>query len=348
MANPDSAPFRVASIGLGRWAKVIGDGATRSPRLQIVSCFTRDADKRAAFAGSYGCRQAESLEALLADSEVEGVMITTPNDTHADLIIRAAEAGKHVYTEKPISNSIEDAYRIVDACQKGGVRLAVGHSARQLGPVRKIRQMMEDGTLGDVSLVEANFSNDRGLELTPDRWRWFKDKSPGGPLIQLAVHHVDTLQGLFGPIQNVSAQLRRLYTSAEVDDLAVLICSFERGPVAYIGTSWSTAGVYSINVYGSGGAAFYQADFSHWSAGDTDSYSSLQFQARDSFERRPVTFEQVDMYRAELEDWADAARSGRDPEVSGPEATSALAVVWAAIQSSETGQTVTVQQRDSA
>lgn len=344
MATRDAAPFRVASIGLGRWAKVIADGARRSPDLHLVSCFTRDPERRAAFVSSYGCRQTESLDALLADDEVEGVMITTPNDTHADLIIRAAQAGKHVYTEKPISNSLGDAHRIVEACHVNGVRLAVGHSARQLGPVRKIRQMIDEGTLGEVSLIEANFSNDRGLELTPDRWRWFKDKSPGGPLIQLAVHHIDTLQSLFGPIDSVSAHLRKLYTRAEVDDLALLICGFERGPVAYIGTSWSTAGVYSINVYGSGGAAYYHADFAYWSSGETDAHSSLLFQARDASERKPVAFDRVDMYRAELEDWARAARGDRDPEVSGREASSALAVVWAALEAAENGSTVRVKQ----
>lgn len=333
-------PFRVASVGLGRWARVIADGAARSPKIQLMSCYTRDPAKRAEFAAAYGCQPAESLEALLADPKVEGVMLTTPNDTHADLIVQIAAAGKHVSVEKPIANTLADARRIVEACRQHGVRLAVGHSARRLGAARQIRAMLQDGTLGEVSLVEANFSNDRGLELTPDRWRWFKDQSPGGPLIQLAIHHVDTLQSLFGPIESVSAHLRKLYTSAEVDDLALLICAFESGPVAYVGSSWATAGVYTLNVYGTGGAAYYEVDFSHWSKGDTDAHSKLFFQARDSNDRVPVAFDHVEMYRDELEDWANAAREGRDPEVSGAEATSALAVVWAALESSESGRTV--------
>ncbi len=337
-------PFRVASVGLGRWAQVIADGAHRSPELALVSCFSRDSERRAAFARRYACRPEASLEALLGDEEVEGIMVTTPNDAHAEVIVAAAEAGKHVYVEKPIANAMEDALRIVEACRSNGVRLAVGHSARQLGPIRAIRRMLADGTIGDVSLVEANFSNDRGLELTPDRWRWFRDKSPGGPLIQLAVHHVDTLQSLFGPIERVSAQVRRLYTRAEVDDLALLLCGFERGPAAYIGTSWSTAGVYSINVYGSRGTVYYDADFAYWSSADLDAHSRLFFQARDSSERTPLAFEPVDMYRAELEDWAAAARAGRDPEVSGPEAISALAVVLAALEAAATGRTVPVGQ----
>lgn len=338
-------PFRVAAIGLGRWAQVIANGAKRSPRLELASCFTRDRERRAAFAQQHGCAQTDSLEALLTDPSVEGVMVTTPNDAHAELIVQAARAGKHIFVEKPIANTMEDAARIVEACRENSVCLAVGHSARRLGGVRKIGQMMQDGTLGEVSLVEANFSNDRGLELTPDRWRWFKGKSPGGPLIQLAIHHIDTLQALFGPIETVSASLGRLYTQAEVDDLAVLICSFERGPLGYIGTSWSTAGAYRIYVYGTRGAAYYEVDFSRWHSADTDAYSTLFFQPRHSSERKPVEVIQVDMYREELEDWAEAARTGRDPEVSGAEGSSALAVVWSALEAAESGRAVRVPRQ---
>jgi predicted dehydrogenase len=343
-APSQTNPFRVASVGLGRWAQVIAGGAARSPKLRLVACFSRDPERRRAFAHTHHCEPTDSYGEILADPEVEGVMITTPNDTHAPLIVQAAEAGKHVFVEKPIANTLEDAQRIVDACQRAGVRLAVGHSARHLGAVRAIRGLLEDGTLGEVSLVEANFSNDRGLELTPDRWRWYREQSPGGPLIQLAIHHVDTLQALFGPIASVSAHIRRLYTPAEVDDVALLACAFERGPLASITTSWATAGVYTITIYGTGGTAFYAVDFTWWSSGETDAHSALEFQARGPAERRAVAFEPVDMYRAELEDWAEAARGGLDPAVSGAEATSALRVVWAAIEAAATGRSVSVKR----
>jgi predicted dehydrogenase len=171
----------------------------------------------------------------------------------------------------------------------------------------------------------------------------------------LAIHHVDTLQALFGPIGSVAAHIRRLYTQAEVDDVALLACTFERGPLASIATSWATAGVYSMTIYGTGGTVFYTVDFGWWGSGDTDAHSTLEFQARASAERRTVAFEPVDMYRAELEEWAEAARAGLDPTVSGAEATaaltvsgaeasSALRVVWAAIEAADTGRTVSLRR----
>jgi predicted dehydrogenase len=341
MSNTE--PLRVGIVGLGRWANVLVDAVRRGSALELVACYTRSRERCAGFAEKYGCRPCSSYADLLADPAVDGVIVTTPNDTHADLIEQAAQAGKHVYTEKPIANTVEDGRRIADACRRAGVRLAVGHGARYAGPVRAIRRLLDDGTLGQVSLVEANFSNDRGLELTPDRWRWFKDKSPGGPLIQLAVHHLDTLQALFGPVTSVCAQIRRLYTGAEVDDVAALVCGFESGPLAYVGSSWATVGAYSINVYGTQGAVYYGVDFGHWSGADTDAHSSLLFQPRSSSERQPVAFEHVDMYRAELEDWAAAVRANQDPTVSAEEALAALRLVWAALESSATGRTIALR-----
>ena len=126
--------------------------------------------------------------------------------------------------------------------------------------------------------------------------------------------------------------------------MAVLACAFERGPLASITTSWASAGVYTITVYGTRGTCFYTLDFAWWSGEATDSHSSLEFQARGSAERRPIGFESVDMYRAELEDWAEAARGGTEPTVGGAEATSALQVVWTAIEAAETGRSVPVNR----
>ena len=86
-----------------------------------------------------------------------------------------------------------------------------------------MKRWIEDGRLGEVSLAEANFSNERGLELTPQTWRWYADKSPGGAFIQLGVHHADTLQFLLGPVKSVSAHARKLYTKSEVPDAIMAV-----------------------------------------------------------------------------------------------------------------------------
>ncbi len=198
-----SDKVRLASVGLGRWARVLGRGAQRGDKVELYSCFSRDAAKREAFQQEFGVpNAASSYEELLADPDVEGVIITTPNDTHMDVVSQALRAGKAVYTDKPIAHTLEDANQIAAVVAETGGVFAVGHSSRRLSGHREMKRWIEDGRLGEVSLAEANFSNERGLELTPSTWRWYADKSPGGAFIQLGVHHADTLQFLLGPVKS--------------------------------------------------------------------------------------------------------------------------------------------------
>jgi predicted dehydrogenase len=334
---------RLASVGLGRWSKVLARAARRGTKLELVNCFTRSEDKRRAFAEEHGVRRAaSSYEELLADDEVEGVIITTPNDTHREVIIAALDAGKAVYTEKPISQTLEDAVAIADAVRDSGQVFAVGHSARRLAGSRVMKQWIEDGTLGGVSIAEANFSNERGLELTPDTWRWYADKTPGGPMIQLGVHHADNLQYLLGPITAVSSHMRKLHTRSEVPDAVMVICEFASGPLGYLGCGWASPGIYTINVQGTKQNLRYDLDFTHWDEShEADDYSTLVSQAYGQTDRSAVELPRTDMFLEQLEEFGDAIRGTGEVEVGAVEALRALAVVHASLRSNERdGQSV--------
>ena len=163
---------RLACVGLGRWARVQARGAQRGDVIELVSCFSRDEAKRTAFQAELGIkRSAATLEELLQDDEVEGILLTTPNDTHRPLIEQALAAGKPIYTDKPIAHTVEDASAIMRMVDESGLVFAVGHSSRRLSGHRQMRKWIDDGSLGPVSLAQANFSNERGLELTPATWR---------------------------------------------------------------------------------------------------------------------------------------------------------------------------------
>jgi predicted dehydrogenase len=338
---------RLASVGLGRWARVLARGALRGDLIELVSCFSRSEEKRRAFQEEFGiARSAASYEELLADDEVEGVLITTPNDSHRQVILQAMEAGKAVYTDKPIAHTLQDAVAMAAAVAESGRVFATGHSARRLGGTRVMRRWIEDGTLGEVSLAEANFSNERGLELTPRTWRWYAGSSPGGSMIQLGVHHADTLQYLLGPVRSVSARACRLYTRAEVPDAVMAILEFESGPLGYIGAGWASPGVYTINIQGTKKNLRYDLDFTHWNdAHEADKYSVLRSQDYGATERPVVALPRTDMFREQLEEFALAIRGRAEVEVGAPEAVRALAVVHAALVSSDRqGQAVQVAE----
>jgi predicted dehydrogenase len=327
---------RLASIGLGRWARVLARGAQRGTVIELASCYSRSPESRAKFQEECGVgRAASTLDELLADTEIEGVLVTTPNDSHKSVILECIDAGKAVYTDKPIAHTMEDAGEIARAAVTSGVPFAVGHSARRLGGHRAMKQWIDTGKIGRVSLAEANFSNERGLELTTDTWRWFADKSPGGAMIQLGVHHADNLQYLLGPVAAVSSHARRLYTKSEVPDAIMSILEFESGPLGYLGTGWASPGVYQLRLQGTEANLFYDPDFNNWDESHlVDSKSTLVSQAYRESVRPPVDMPQTDMFREQLDEFALAIRGEAEIEVGAVEGIRALAVVHAALESS--------------
>ena len=338
-------PARVAAVGLGRWAKTLADAIQTSDKIKIVNCFSRSEKNREAFAQQYGCDSAKTYAELLGDPEVEGIIVTTPNDAHGEPIFAAAAKGKAVYVDKPIAHTMAEAIKIDRACRNAGVILSVGHSARRLKGSRKIKEIIDENGLGKLVMAECNFSNDRSLELTPDKWRWYKEKSPGGPLIQLAVHHADTLNYLFGPAKAVTCMAKRLYTPAEIEDVTMTILEMASGQLCYIGSNWASQGTFFTNVYGMDANIYFTVDINFWSRSDVvDQHSQLEIQHRGSSEHKPIPLGQGDAFREQLEEFADCIRGKRQPEVGGKEAIAALAVVYSALRSAESGRTVAIKE----
>jgi predicted dehydrogenase len=233
-------PVKAGIIGLGRWAKVLTKASQKSKLLEIVTGYSRSEEKRTAFQQELGVPAAASMQAILADPEIQGVILTVPNEQHLPMAREVAKSGKHVYTEKPIASTLEDGLEIAALQQKYGVTVTVGHSARLMAGIRKIGEAIAAGELGRVAFLEANFSNERALELTPKTWRWYKDKAPGGPLSQLAIHQFDVMQYLGGPVISASSIASKLSpVGAEVDDQSMTLLKFADGKSA----TWVRAGL---------------------------------------------------------------------------------------------------------
>jgi len=322
----------VASIGLGRWGNSIADMIKRTPGLELATCFTRTKTKRDAFAEKFGCDQQESYADVLAREDVEAVMITAPNNQHAELTVAAAAAGKHVFVDKPIATTIADARAMVNACRHGGVKLAIGASSRRLRGHRLCKKLLDDETLGTVAMVEANYSNDRGLHYTPDNWQWYRTGSPGGPLLQVAIHQIDNLYNMFGPIKRVSAEFRKILTKSEIPDVCVLWLEFESGLLGTLATSFISPGSgskrhpYFINVYGDKATLYH------------DRWTGTQIFRKGAEDNERIEYEEFkgfDYLGEELRDFAEAIAENRPPEVDGEAGSHVLGVVLAAIRSSE-------------
>ena len=161
---------RVGIVGLGRWARVLTRACTLSEKVEIVVGFSRSPETRDNFSAETGISVVSTLKELLARDDIEGVILTVPNEQHYPVAFQVAKAGKHVYTEKPIAHNLEDGLAIEKLQKEFGITVTVGHSARLLGGVQEIKKRILNGELGKVGFFEANFSNERALELTPDTW----------------------------------------------------------------------------------------------------------------------------------------------------------------------------------
>jgi predicted dehydrogenase len=334
-----SSPVKVGIVGLGRWAKVLSRAAAKSDRLKIVAGYSRSEEKRRAFQQELGVPSVPDLETMLADPEIKGVILTVPNEQHFPLAEQVAKARKHVYTEKPIAQTLEDGLRIAALEMQYGITVTVGHSARLMAGIRIIKEKIDAGELGRVAFMEANFSNERALELTPKTWRWYKDRAPGGPLSQLAIHQFDVLHLLGGEIGEVSSMASKLSpVGAEVDDQSMTLIRFADGKVGYVGSCWTSPGIFSVRVFGQKALMHYEIDFGTW---DTPhllhTTSTLYIQrGKDGYARREeIKLPESDMFRAELEMFAQSCATGAANELTAHNGNVAVAVVYAALKSLE-------------
>ena len=330
-------PVKLGIVGVGRWARVLARAVAQSSALKIVAGYSRTEDKRLAFQRETGITAVPDFNAMLADPEIRGVIITVPNEQHLPIAAEVAKAKKHVYTEKPIASTLEDGIEIAALEQRYGITVTVGHSARLMAGIRKIRAAIDSGELGRVGFMEANFSNERALELTPQTWRWYKDRAPGGPLSQLAIHQFDVLHYLGGEIVEASSIASKLSpVGAEVDDQSMTLLRFADGKVGYVGACWTSPGIFAVRVFGSKGLMHYEIDFGTWDTPHLLHKSSTLYiqRGKDGYgKREELTVPESDMFRAELEMFAESCRSGRRNELNADSANLAVAVVNAALRS---------------
>jgi predicted dehydrogenase len=332
-------PVKVGIVGLGRWAKVLTRAAANSQEIEIVAGYSRSEEKRQAFEQELGVPVVPDMKSILSKGEIAGVILTVPNEQHLPVAAEVARAKKHVYTEKPIASTLEDGLKIAALEQQFGITVTVGHSARLMAGIRQIRAAIDSGELGRVAFIEANFSNERALELTPKTWRWYKDKAPGGPLSQLAIHQFDVLHYLGGAVVEASAMASKLSpVGAEVDDQSMILLKFADGKVGYVGSCWTSPGIFSVRVFGSKGLMHYEIDFNTWETPDQlHKKSTLYIQrGRDGYAKREeLRVPESDMFRTELEMFAESCRTGKSGELSAYNGNFAVAIVYAALRSIE-------------
>jgi len=322
----------LGSIGLGWWGKVLAEAVEKIPDAAITSCYARREDGRAAFAERFGCRPAGSLDELLADPEIHGVIIATSHESHRSLIEQAAAAGKHVFVEKPLTTNVADGLAAVEAAEAAGVLLQVGHQRRRNTIERVMRGLVESGELGELEMMEASQSIPNGYTMPDEAWRWDVDQSPLGSMASLGIHKVDTFQYLAGPIRSVFA-FSRAGRSKPIDEATALAFEFESGAVGTLVTSFFVARVVEMTVSGTDATAFSRLDG-----------TVLEVQKRGEMNRTETPLTHIDPVVDQLAEFARAIRGEAEVELTGRVALEVVRVLEAAAESARTRKAVDLEE----
>jgi len=326
-------PVRVGCVGMGWWSDVLADAAQHSGKFKIVACYTRSEDKRQAFASKYDCKAAPTYDALLEERAIEAVINTTPNNVHRETTCAAARAGKHVFLDKPIANTIADARALTRACRDAGVVLALGYQRRKEAQFRWIRRQIEAGEFGKLVNAEANISRDRLGKIDLNSWRYTAEGMPGGVMLQIGIHYSDVLEYLIGPVRAVSGRLAQLVLPGDNPDVASMVLEHENGALSTLNASYASASeFYAMNLYGKEASAYY------------DLFQGLRFLKRGTDHVTPIACGKNDPIVEELDEFAAAVRGHGAPEMDGERSTASLAVLLAGIKSAREGRRVEVSE----
>jgi len=248
--------IHAAMVGLGWWGKTLVESVQgTSDAIQFVAGASRtQSDDYRAFAATHGLTLHSSYEQVLADPRVEAVVLATPHSLHSPQVVAAAQAGKHVFCEKPFALTKADAEAAVAATQAAQVTLGLGYNRRFHPEMTKLRDQVRSGELGTILHVEATMTFPNGLFLKPDAWRAAKDETPCGALTPMGVHAIDGMIDLCGPIRQVYCQSFRRVVQVDSDDTTSMLFRMQDGMSGYLGTMTATGPGFSFQVFGSNGS----------------------------------------------------------------------------------------------
>ncbi|AZN42593.1 Gfo/Idh/MocA family protein [Paenibacillus albus] len=295
------------------------------------------ADERteaAKLAAAYSARSYASIAELIQAEDPDIIDICLPTDLHKAHVLYAAACRKHVFCEKPIALSVEDAMEMAEACRAAGVTFMVGHALRFSPDYMLAKRTVEDGKLGKISTVRMI------REGAPPGWSaWFKDKSrSGGVIVDLGIHELDFLRSAFGEPQRVYAKVAEEGLPGEHAFVSVRMKS---GVIAHLTASWALPDGFRsfLELAGTEGVLKLDSD-DHKPIAVTRRSSGTGTDQPSSSWESPLS---VSPYEAELRHFVDCIRTGAEPLITGEDAAKSLALALAAVRSAQSGEVITFE-----
>ncbi len=330
-----SGPFlRCAFVGTGWWgSELVKAAATIRGQVHISGFYSLDEAACRKLSELHGGVVFSSFDQILSSPDVEAVVLATPHSQHASQVIAAANAGKHVFCEKPLALDVRSATSAFEACAKANRVLAVGHNRRLMPGMAKIGELLP--RMGKIIHVEAHYSGNLMMTLPAGHWRIRRAEMPAAGMAPMGLHLADALQWMFGPVARLAAIVKRQAewsNGADVDDTCAALLEFASGPTGMLASHLATRTTVDMRLYGTKARLEARGDpvtITRFPA----TVTLFPSQGKDE----TWTFEGDDSVARELSAFADAC-AGRAPyPISVEEAIRNVAVMQAMQASADAG-----------
>lgn len=337
-----------AIVGWGSIAPFHARAIAEIPGARLVAVQSRkptaSADVEKEFGG--GIDVVQDLDALLKRTDVHVVNICTPSGAHLEPALAAAAAGKQVVVEKPLEVNLERCDRIIDACRKNNVQLCTIFPSRFTDANMALAQAIREGRFGRIALADAQVKWWRTQEYYDSGgWRGTWALDGGGAMMNQAIHHVDLLQSLVGPVREVAAfAALRAHQRIEVEDAIAVALRFESGAVGSIqaATAAYPGLLKTIAVHGDGGSVVIEQDrIVTWQFADERPEDEILRQKNSASattggaaDPKAISHEG---HRRQLAEFVEAVRTDGRPTVDGAEGRRSVEIILAAYHSQATG-----------
>ncbi|MDA0996802.1 MAG: Gfo/Idh/MocA family oxidoreductase, partial [Proteobacteria bacterium] len=281
--------IRAAIAGIGRWGQILVSSVQgKSEKIVFTKAVTGRRALAEDFCAKNKIRLVDSLDEILADPEIDAVVLATPHTQHARQVIACAKAKKAVLVEKPFTLSSADAKRAIAAMKKARKPLCIGFNRRFSPPMIQLREMVKSGRLGKILHIEGNVSGSGGLRYKAGHWRANETESPAGGMTAMGVHMADAMIAILGPVKSLRATSERRVLKTGVDDTTFADLKFKSGPTGVLTTLFATPQFWRVQVFGDQGWA------------EVRDYTRLEFRPIDG-KPEVIEYPKFDMEAAELE-----------------------------------------------
>ena len=248
-------------IGMISYWHVHAEDYTRQvlehPDTEIAAVWDELPDRGREKAEKYGVPFFSDLGELLAKEDIDAVVVDAPTNVHRDVMVQAARAGKHIFTEKVIAPTLSEVNEILEEVRKAGVKLTVSLPRLYDAYTPTIRKVVEDGTLGKLTLARARLSHNGATAGWLPEHFFSKEQCGGGALIDLGCHPMYLVRTLLGLPDSVSAVYGHV-TGKEVEDNATAVLSYENGAIGIVEAGFvNSHSPFSIELHGTDGTLLY-------------------------------------------------------------------------------------------